>query len=68
MRNKLFLAFLLVILTALISNLIFVQLIMNDFDEYMKGTREDHLYWVMASVEGSYQNNARMRFGGSDSV
>ncbi|HET6514985.1 MAG TPA: HAMP domain-containing sensor histidine kinase [Thermodesulfovibrionales bacterium] len=56
MRNKLFLAFLLVILTALISNLIFVQLIMNDFDEYMKGTREDHLYWVMASVEGSYHD------------
>lgn len=56
MRTKLFLAFLLVIVTALISNLIFEWLIMKDFDEYAKGTKEDHLYWVLASVEGSYQN------------
>jgi len=56
MRTKLFLAFLLVIFTALISNLIFERLIMNDFDEYIQGTREDHLYWVLASVEGSYEN------------
>jgi two-component system sensor histidine kinase BaeS len=56
MRTKLFLAFFLVIVIALISNLIFERLIMNDFDEYMKGTREDHLYWVLASVEGSYQD------------
>lgn len=56
MRTKLFFAFLLVMMTALISNLIFEKLIMNDFDEYLKGTREDHLYWVLASVEGSYQD------------
>lgn len=56
MRTKLFLAFLLVIFIALISNLIFEWLIMKDFDEYIKGRDEDHLYWVMASIEGSYQN------------
>ncbi len=56
MRTKLFLAFFLVIMTALISNLIFESLIMNDFDEYLKGTQEDHLYWVLASVEGSFQD------------
>src|SRR3990167_8284132 len=56
MRTKLFLAFLSVIVTALISNLIFERLIIKDFDEYAKGTKEDHLYWVLASVEGSYQN------------
>jgi two-component system sensor histidine kinase BaeS len=55
MRTKLFLAFFLVIVTALISDLIFERLIMNDFDEYLKGTKEDHLYWILASVEGSYQ-------------
>lgn len=54
MRTKLFLAFLLVIFVALISNLIFEMLIMKDFDEYIRGTKEDHLYWVLASVEGSY--------------
>ncbi|MCL4477040.1 MAG: HAMP domain-containing histidine kinase [Nitrospirae bacterium] len=56
MRTKLFLAFVLVILIALISNLIFERLIMRDFDEYTRGTREDHLYWVLAAMEGSYQD------------
>lgn len=56
MRTKLFLAFFLVIGIALISDLIFERLIMSDFDEYTRGTREDHLYWVLASVEGSYQD------------
>ncbi|MBI4824732.1 MAG: HAMP domain-containing histidine kinase [Nitrospirae bacterium] len=54
MRTKLFLAFFVVILTALLSNLIFKRLIIRDFDEYVMGTREDRLYWVLASVEGSY--------------
>jgi len=57
MRTKLFLAFVLVIVIALISNLIFERLIMSDFDEYTRGTREDHLYWVLAAVEGSYQDD-----------
>ncbi|HXX53070.1 MAG TPA: HAMP domain-containing sensor histidine kinase [Thermodesulfovibrionales bacterium] len=57
MRTKLFFAFLLVIATALFSNLIFERLIMSDFDEYMKGTAEDHLYWVLASIEGSYEGD-----------
>ena len=56
MRTKLFFAFLLVIGIALVSNLIFERLIMSDFDEYMRGTREDHLYWVLAAVEGSYHD------------
>jgi signal transduction histidine kinase len=56
MRTKLFFAFFVVIVIALISNLIFERLIMEDFDEYIKGTREDHLYWVLASAEGSYQD------------
>lgn len=56
MRTKLFLAFLLVIFIALISNLIFKRLIMMDFGDYIKGTQEDHLYWVQASVEGSYKD------------
>lgn len=57
MRTKLFFAFLLVIFIALVSNLIFERLIMSDFDEYMKGTAEDHLYWVLASIEGSYEGD-----------
>lgn len=57
MRTKLFFAFLLVILTVLISHLIFERLVMRDFDEYIRGTREDHLYWVLASVEGSYHDH-----------
>jgi two-component system sensor histidine kinase BaeS len=56
MRTKLFLAFLLVTSIAFLSNLIFERLTMNDFDEYIKGTKEDHLYWVLAAVEGSYED------------
>ena len=57
MRTKLFFAFLLVIGIALVSNLIFERLIMRDFDEYMKGTAEDHLYWILASIEGSFEGD-----------
>lgn len=54
MRNKLFLAFLAVVLLALISGLIYERLITRDFEEYVSGTREDRLYWIMAAVEGSH--------------
>ena len=54
MRNKLFLSFLAVILLALISHLIYEQFITRDFEDYVNGTKEDKLYWVLASVEGSY--------------
>jgi two-component system sensor histidine kinase BaeS len=56
MRTKLFLAFFAVILVALISNLIYENFIVNDFEDYVSGTREDKLYWVLAAVEGSYSN------------
>lgn len=54
MRTKLFAAFILVISIALLSNIFFQWLIMRDFDGYVRGVKEDHLYWVLASVEGSY--------------
>ncbi|MEK6673535.1 MAG: HAMP domain-containing sensor histidine kinase [Nitrospirota bacterium] len=68
MRTKLFLAFLLVIVIALVSNLIFERLIMKDFDDYVRGTKEDHLYWVLASVEGSYNNGKWDRNSLSESI
>ena len=55
MRNKLFFAFLAVVLTALISNLLYEYFITRDFEDYLSGTKEDKLYWVLASVEGSYE-------------
>jgi two-component system sensor histidine kinase BaeS len=54
MRTKLFFAFFVVILIALVSNLIFENFMARDFEEYVRGSREDKLYWVLASVEGSY--------------
>jgi two-component system sensor histidine kinase BaeS len=54
MRTKLFLAFILVIFLAIISNIVFERLIINDFNNFLKGTEEDKVYWVMSSVEGSY--------------
>ncbi len=54
MRTKLFLSFILIIFLALLSNVVFERLTLNDFDEFVRGTKEDQLYWVMASIEGSY--------------
>lgn len=54
MRNKLFFAFLAVVLTALISNLLYQFFITRDFEDYINGTKEDRLYWILASAEGSY--------------
>jgi two-component system sensor histidine kinase BaeS len=54
MRNKLFLAFLAVILLVLISHLIYEELITRDFEDYVNGTKEDKLYWILASIEGSF--------------
>lgn len=58
MRTKLFLAFFAVMLTALVSNLIFENLILGDFDDYLKGTNEDRIYWVLASVEGGMEGGS----------
>ncbi len=57
MKTKLFLSFLAVILIALISNLIFSSLIQSDFDDYVMGSREDQLYWLLAALEGSHDGN-----------
>ncbi|KJR43063.1 integral membrane sensor signal transduction histidine kinase [Candidatus Magnetoovum chiemensis] len=57
MRSKLFISFILVILLSLIANLTFKHLIMNDIEDFINGEEEDHIYWVLASVEGSYIDN-----------
>lgn len=56
MKTKIFLAFIIVILAALLSNFIFEWLIIKDFDNYVNGVKEDQFYWILASVEGSYSN------------
>lgn len=56
MRTKLFLAFIFIILLALLSNIVFERLIIRDFNDFVSGNKEDHIYWVMASVEGSYRD------------
>lgn len=68
MRTKLFSAFLVVIFVALISNLAFKRLIMKDFDGYIKGIKEDRLYWALASIEGSYHNGKWNMYSLSDSI
>ncbi len=54
MRTKLFIAFILIIVLALFSNIVFERLIIRDFDDFIAGSDEDQIYWIMASVEGSY--------------
>ena len=57
MRTKLFIAFILIIFLALFSNIVFERLIIRDFNDFLKGTKEDHIYWIMASIERSFKNN-----------
>ncbi len=54
MRTKLFLAFIFIIVLALFSNIIFEKLIIDDFNDFVRGHEEDNIYWIMASVEGCY--------------
>lgn len=56
MKTKIFLAFIIVIFAALLSNFIFGWLIIKDFDSYVKGVREEQFFWVVASAESSYSN------------
>lgn len=57
MRTKLFLSFIFIIALALLSNIIFEKLIINDFKEYVESTKEDRKYWLLATVEGSYRED-----------
>ncbi len=57
MRTKLFFAFIFIIFLALLSNIVFERLIIRDFNDFIKGTEEDHIYWILASVEGNYKDN-----------
>ena len=57
MRTKLFLAFIFIIFLALLSNLVFERLMISDFNDFLKGTEEDHIYWVLASVEGNFNDS-----------
>ena len=43
---------------SLSSTLIFRELILSDFEEYLEGEREDRIYQVTAAVEGSYDKHA----------
>lgn len=58
MRNRLFLAFVAVIITALASNVISTNLSLRDFEAYVDGSREDLRYWIFAAVEGSNEDGA----------
>lgn len=54
MKTKIFVAFLIVIFMALLSNIIFEWLIRKDFENYVSQVREDQFYWIIASAESSY--------------
>jgi two-component system sensor histidine kinase BaeS len=56
MRTKLFFAFILIIILALLSNIVFERLIISDFNEFLEGNKEDSIYLILASAEGSFKN------------
>ena len=45
-----------VALIALSSALVLRELMIKDFREYLEGELEDRAYWVMADLEGTYEN------------
>jgi signal transduction histidine kinase len=55
MKTKLFFAFITLILLALISTMVFAFLIIKDFDNYTDNVKDDHVYWIIASIEDAYQ-------------
>src|SRR4030067_1144916 len=57
MRTKIFLAFIAIIFSALLSNFIFEYLIIKDFESYTESVKEDQYRWVMASIEGNYSES-----------
>ncbi|MBI4691470.1 MAG: HAMP domain-containing histidine kinase [Nitrospirae bacterium] len=68
MKTKIFLAFLFVILAALLSNFIFEWLMMRDFDNYVRGVREDQFHWILTSVESSYSDRGWDKKALSESI
>ena len=68
MKTKIFLAFIIVICAALLSNFIFEWLIIRDFDNYVKGVKEDQFYWILASIEGSYSDGKWDKAALSESI
>ena len=68
MKTKIFLAFIAIILAALLSNFIFEWLIIRDFDSYVGGVREDQFYWILASVEESYSDSKWNKGSLSESI
>jgi two-component system, OmpR family, sensor histidine kinase BaeS len=68
MRTKLFRSFLIIILTALLSNFIFQWLIVKDFNRYVDSVKEDQFRWIVASVESAYLNGEWDQPGLSDSL
>ncbi len=55
---KFLLLFFSVSLVSLSAAFILRELIVNDFQEYLEGEKEDKVYQVMAAVEGSFEKNA----------
>jgi two-component system, OmpR family, sensor histidine kinase BaeS len=58
LRTKLFLSFILIILAGLLSTVVFELLIVDDFDNYIEGVREDQIHWIKISVEDAYNDGA----------
>lgn len=56
MRTKIFLAFILIILTILFSNFLFESLIIDDFDNYHSSIKDDQIFWIITSIKSSYHN------------
>ncbi|MBF0563634.1 MAG: HAMP domain-containing histidine kinase [Nitrospirae bacterium] len=55
MKTKIFCSFITIIIITIFSNVIFRHMIVKDFDDYIQGIRQTNIYWLIASVESSYE-------------
>lgn len=56
MKNRLFLAFIIIIVIALVSDFIFKELLTRDFEGYVNETQSQRIYWLKTSLETSYKD------------
>ncbi|GAB4482342.1 MAG: ATP-binding protein [Thermodesulfovibrionales bacterium] len=58
LRAKVLILLIAVSLVALSSALLLRGLMIRDFSKYLEGEREDRIYWIMASLESSFERYA----------
>ena len=58
LRTKFLLLLLGVVILSLSGTIVLRGLMLRDFDAFLEGDAEDRVYWILAHLEGSYEQNS----------